>query len=180
MRFLLLSGVGVWLSAWFAVSVAAQFSDRAGDLFPRSKRLGLIPLWTFFAPHPGVHDLHLLYRDRLRTGEVREPSYVPTIDSRRLRHSLWNPEKFRNKVLSDLADSLVEQYSHLVKEGRDVRVIMLSTSYLVMANLAMKMPRPAEVVARQFILARDKTFEASPAREVVFLSEFHRFDEGGR
>lgn len=175
----LLSGACIWLSMWFIVSIAAQFSDRAGDHFPRSKHLGLIPLWTFFAPSPGVHDLHLLYRDKLRGGGVRETCCVPTIGRRCLRHALWNPEKFRNKILSDLAESLVTQYAQIVEERRDVRIIMLSTAYLVMANLAMKMPQPPDVTARQFILARDKTFEPHPAREIVFLSEFHRFHEAG-
>ncbi|WP_412079586.1 hypothetical protein ACLF6K_39305 (plasmid) [Streptomyces xanthophaeus] len=96
-----------------------------------------------------------------------------------MRHTLWNPEKFRNKILSDLAESLATQYAQIVKEGRDVRVIMLSTAYLVMANIAMTMPKSPDVVARQFILARDKTFEAHPEREIVFLSEFHRCDETG-
>ncbi len=179
MDYLLLSGVCIWLSAWLAVSIVAQFSDRVGDYFPRSKRLGLIPLWTFFAPNPGVHDLHLLYRDKLKGGGVREAYCVPTIDRRCLRHSFWNPEKFRNKILSDLAESLVVQYAQIVKDQRNVRIIMLSTAYLVLVNLAMKMPRSPDVVARQFILARDKTFESHPAREIIFLSEFHRCHEVG-
>jgi hypothetical protein len=168
-------GVCGFFVAWFAVSVASQFSDRVGDRFPRMAVLGLVPLWTFFAPRPGMHDMHLLYRDRLIDGSLGESSYVPLIEARRWYHAVFNPQKFRNKVFSDLADSLITQHHTLIARGEGVRVVMLSTPYLMMLNLVMRMPRTPYGEARQFIIARSKSFDPAADRALVFLSEFHHY-----
>ncbi len=173
----LVIGIAVHLSfiAWFTVSVASQFSDNVGDRFPRIKTLGLIPLWTFFAPRPGMHDMHLLYRDKLGDGGLGPASYVPTIEGRCWYHVIWNPRKMHNKVLSDLTDSLgLLSLKMLDDRKENSRAIMLSTPYLTLVNLVMRMPQPRASTARQFILVRDRSFGPDPDRAVVFLSEFHR------
>jgi hypothetical protein len=167
--------VSMAFGAWFALSVAAQFSDDVHARVPRLSSLGLVPSWTFFAPRPGVDDVHLLYRDRREDGSIGVPAYVPTIEDRRWHHGFWNPGKYGNKVFTDLTSALRAQLRLVRQDDLDLRVIMLSTPYLVMVHLVMAMPRPPDAVARQFLLANTTSLRADPRREIVFVSEFHAF-----
>ncbi len=173
-----LIGVAVWLSLvfWFIISVISQFVDRLGARFPRMCAFGMIPRWTFFAPRPGTDDMHLLYRDELADAAIGDLAYVPTIDGRRWYHVIWNPKKYHNKIFCDLASSLRSQLRDIRDGYRDSRIIMLSTPYIMMMHMAMRMPRPPCAVARQFILVRDQAFTTDPDRAVIFLSEFHQFE----
>jgi hypothetical protein len=163
-------------SIWFVISVASQLSDRVNQIFPWMSMFALIPAWTFFAPTPGVHDLHMLYRDRLADGMESALSYVPTIPRRRLFHGLWNPDKYDNKIISDCFDSLLDQLRIINENDRDPRLILLSTPYLMLLNIAMNMPSSSDAVARRFIIAQDAQFAPKVEREILFISEFHRFD----
>jgi len=165
-----------YLILWFIVCIVSQFLDRVGMHFPRMSAMGLIPCWTFFAPRPGMDDTHLLYRDKLGNAGLGKLTYVPTIEDRRWYHAVWNPQKIQNKVFSDLTSSLRSQVRMVMQEDRDVRIVMLSTPYIMMVNLAMQMPRSPAATARQFILARSNSFGSTPGREILFLSEFHRFE----
>lgn len=178
MKLMVECSIYLCLAVWFAISIVAQFSDQVGDWFPRTASLGLIPLWTFFAPRPGMHDTHLLYRDRLRNGKIGSLSCVPSTEKRRWYHAIWNPGKYRNKVVADLNDSLMQYLARVAMQDRDIRVVVLSNPYLILANLVMQMPCPEEAEARQFILARDKNFGSDPGgRELVFMSSFHPLTE---
>lgn len=165
----------VAFGAWFTLSVAAQFSDGVHARVPRLSALGLVPSWTFFAPRPGVDDVHLLYRDRREDGSIGPPAFVPTIEDRRWYHGVWNPGKYPNKVFTDLTSALRAQLRLVRQDDLDLRVVMLSTPYLVLLHLVMRMPRPPDVVARQFLLANTTSLRGDPEREIVFTSEFHGF-----
>ena len=161
---------------WFAISVASQFSDKVAAAFPRMSMFALIPTWTFFAPRPGVHDLHLLYRDRTAAGTEYTVSYIPTIAARRWFHALWNPYKYHNKIVSDCSSSLLEQLHLLKKNSREPRIILLSTPYLMLLNIVMRMPSSRGAVARQFIIAQNTQHPSRRERDILFISEFHKFD----
>jgi hypothetical protein len=177
MELVLEIAVCLWFMAWFAISVASQFSDRVCDRFPRMATLGLIPFWTFFAPRPGVHDLHLLYRDKLSDGGCGTTLYVPTIEGRRWYHAIWNPKKFHSKVVDDLAAALHVQFVEIQRNANNLRILTLSTPYLMLVNLVMRMPRPPGATARQFILALNSSCGPAPNRAILFVSEFHHFAE---
>lgn len=176
----MLDAVGITIStlyiAWFAISVAAQVSDRVSAEFPRMSMFALVPHWTFFAPRPGVHDVHLLYRDRSATGENGTVSCVPTIRRRRLFHAIWNPRKYNNKIVSDCSDSLFDELLYLEKHSRDPRTVLLSTPYLMLLNIAMSMPLSVGAVARQFIIAQSVQCGSRIDREIIFVSEYHKLD----
>jgi hypothetical protein len=174
---LLAWAVAALFSAWFAISVASQLSDSVGTYFRRLSSLGLVPCWTFFAPRPGVDDIHLLYRDRLADGTIAKPTYVPTIEHRRWYHGIWNPNKFHNKVFYDLTSALRVQLRTIRKENFDPHTIMLSTPYIMMLHLVMRMPRPPDATARQFILANTRSKKADPEHAIIFLSGFHHFQK---
>ncbi|MFQ6395145.1 hypothetical protein ACLMAJ_16975 [Nocardia sp. KC 131] len=164
-------------SIWLALSVASQIiPDRVHAMFPRLSVFGLIPAWTFFAPRPGVHDIHLLYRDRSADGTVTGVMYIPTIPGRRWFHFIWNPRKYENKILADCIASLFEQLHALKKSDRDLRAILLSSSYLTLLNIVMHMPPSSGAEARQFVIAENARGRRLNDRHISFISEFHRFE----
>lgn len=167
--------IGLLFFAWFVLSVASQVWQSPRLRFPWLDALGLIPQWTFFAPRPGMHDVHLLYRDRLRDGRVTRISYIPMIEARRLSHAIWYPRKYRNKVLADVVISLGRQIAELKRAERDIRILMLSPSYLMALHLVMQMPRPVDAQARQFILAQHRSLGSDPDPHLLFMSNFHQF-----
>jgi hypothetical protein len=168
--------VSLVLISWLMVSVLAQLFDGLGARLSFASKFGLIPAWRFFAPRPGMDDMHLLYRDRHINQMIGTARCVRTIDDRRWYHLVWNPKKFHNKVLSDQCRSLRRHLRHINQEGFDSRVIMLSTPYIVILHLVMRMPHRPDAEARQFILATEKSFAEDPDQQIVFMSEFHRFD----
>jgi hypothetical protein len=168
--------VSLLLIGWFAASVSAQVFQGVHDRLWFVSRFGLIPSWRFFAPRPAMDDTHLLYRDRFRTQVIGPPHCVSTIEDRRWHHLFWNPQKFHNKVFTDLCQSMRRHLRQINQDSVDSRVIVLSTPYLVLLNLVMRMPRPPDVEARQFILVTEKSFAEDPDRKIVFVGEFHRFE----
>jgi len=165
------------LGCWFAISVASQVFEDLGSRLPWLSGLGLVPCWTFFAPRPGMSDMHLLYRDKFSDNRPSGLTVVPTIEERRWYHATWNPAKFHNKIFSDLTSSLRRQLREITSKKRDLRAIMLSTPYIMMVHFVMRMPRPADAIGRQFILVTDKGFELDRERVILFMSEFHHFDK---
>lgn len=164
------------LAGWFIVSVLAQLFDGVGTRVPFASTFGLIPSWKFFAPRPRMHDMHLLYRDRF-TNQTGTLCCVDTIEDRRWYHLVWNPKKFHNKMFNDIAASLRSSLRYIESEDLDTRIIMLSTPYIVMLHQVMRIPHRPDAEARQFIIATDKSFEEDPDHKIVFISEFHRFDD---
>ena len=57
--------IAVFFGAWAMLSALNQFGH--GRLIRPVKQrdlFSLIPIWTFFAPRPGITDFNLVYRDR--------------------------------------------------------------------------------------------------------------------
>lgn len=105
------------LAAWFLVSLLAQAA--AWDSAPKSVKaianwflesdvFSIIPSWNFFAPNPGTTDYHLLYRDKLESGELSVWREIPIDKEPSLLRAVWNPRKRKSKVLSDVV-SVVNQ-----------------------------------------------------------------------
>src|SRR5215210_3051032 len=114
---------------WVAATVANQFHSwcpawlRAVDVF------GLIPVWTFFAPNPGMTDYYLLYRDRLPGGSFdnwRKVELKPSENGFRL--ALWNPAKRKHKALSDMVSSLIR----LANQSRSEALV--TVPYILILN----------------------------------------------
>lgn len=89
---------------WLAASAAGQFGARSRWL--RARALGWsLPEWRLFAPDPGDHDFHLVYRCRLSTGECGEFE-MAAIYSRAPLRPIWNPEARKQKMLRDTVRAL--------------------------------------------------------------------------
>lgn len=164
-----------FFAAWFAISVVTHVSSGLNVRMWPAQRLGLVPHWNFFAPNPGVHDLHLLYRDVMNSGETSALGFVDVIEARRWYHAVWHPRKYRNKVVSDVTLALQTMAREIHEQGGDQRALLLSSAYVVAVHLVMRMPRAPDARARQFILARHSSYGRDPEHDVIFLSEFHPF-----
>ena len=99
------------LTIWFVASVVVQLNvwEGAPPAVHRNVRvihtldvLGAVPSWNFFAPNPGTTDYHLLYRDRLDSGEISDWREAPIDKESTLLKAIWNPGKRKSKVLADV------------------------------------------------------------------------------
>ena len=92
--------------------------------------LGLIPIWTFFAPNPGMTDYYLLYRDRLPDGSLDNWRKVDLKKSENgLRLALWNPTKRKHKALTDMVSALTRVANH-----RAIEALIVTVPYILILN----------------------------------------------
>jgi hypothetical protein len=156
---------------WGAATVANQFHSwcpiwlRAVDIF------GLIPVWTFFAPNPGMTDYYLLYRDRLPDGSFDNWRTVDLKKSENgLRLALWNPTKRKHKALSDIVSSLVRLARHGESE-----TLIVSVPYILILNLITSRPHSLGANGTQFMVLEHGGFSGEPERSrVLVMSGIHR------
>jgi hypothetical protein len=172
-------GLAAFFAAWFVLSVVVHLRDGIRAHLLRFEVWGVIPRWNFFAPRPGVHDVHLLFRDVDHDGEAGDLAYVPMIGPRRWYHVVWHPDKYRAKVVSDIAATLQEVSRHTHESDGDPRLLMFTQSYVLALHLTMQMPREPAARARQFVLARHRAFRGEAEHQVLFFSNFHPFEGPG-
>src|ERR1700686_2969061 len=84
---------------WLAATIAIQFHSSCPHWLRAVNVFWLIPVWTFFAPNPGMTDYYLLYRDRLPDGSFDNWRKVELKNSPNgFRVALWNPTKRKHKT----------------------------------------------------------------------------------
>jgi hypothetical protein len=166
---------GVLLGTLLAASTLHQLRPRWWNPVARLDALNLLPRWSFFAPNPGRHDLHLVYRD-FQAGK-RGPWQPIRLDATPSRWRwCWNPARYPRKAMLDLANWLLQAAK---THADQPRAVMLSGPYLgllswVMAQPASQTePRPSH---RQFAVIASQGFGAERRIEVRYLSEIHRVE----
>jgi hypothetical protein len=144
------------------------------SVFHHELLVRIVPRWNFFAPNPGIHDYHLLIRDRSIDGEVGPWISITEFDSSRPWYAcVWNPEKRRKKALFDTTCILVQK-AQLASE-EEMPKLQLSIPYLLIASLVDTRHRSPLSVARQFCLVQRSA--QAPIPLVVFTSAFHSLVE---
>ena len=157
------------LTIWLLLSVLNQFGrSRFRGLRPADP-LQLLPLWTFFAPNPGVHDYYLLYRDK-SDGEPGTWQLAQPTQSRRWTSCLWNPDKVQNKVLSDLVQILAGYHDPPKDHGP---AVMLTLPYLICLTMAISAAPLSPGAFRQFVLARKRGLVTTDELLPILISDFH-------
>ncbi|EIE98540.1 hypothetical protein [Saccharomonospora glauca] len=169
------STLGRWalygtLSLWFGLSVTQQ----TGRPHPLAKRIDptamAIPNWRFFAPTPARHDFNVLYRDRLRNGELTPWREQEITKDRTLRQMLWHPDRRMEKALFDVASELLQSREQIQEAER----IQLTVPYLAMLNfVSYQVEHHPDAVAVQFLIAQSAGHDESVEPTMLFLSEFH-------
>ena len=156
---------------WVAATIANQFHSwyptwlRAVDVF------GLIPIWTFFAPNPGMTDYYLLYRDRLPDGSFDNWRKVEFKESENgFRLALWNPTKRKHKALSDMVSSLIR-----LANRRRSEALIVTVPYILILNFITSRPHSLGTNGTQFMVLEHGGFSGEPERSrVLVLSAIHR------
>jgi hypothetical protein len=156
---------------WGAATIANQFHSwcpiwlRAVDIF------GLIPVWTFFAPNPGMTDYYLLYRDRLPDGSFDNWRKVDLKKSENgLRLALWNPTQRKHKALSDIVSSIVR-----LANNRESETLIVIVPYILILNLITSRPHSLGATGTQFMVLEHGGFSGEPERSrVLVMSGIHR------
>ena len=157
--------------AWFAVSVANQF--RSGALTARMRRhipLGLIPLWTFFAPNPARADSRLIWRAEVG-GSWRDWREVHFGFGSAGTRWLVHPHLISNKAIADLVNSLLRVDARTV--GAD-RSTVLSSSYVALLSIVVDCSASeAGCSAVQFAVVRTSRLGDERGVSLAFVSEVH-------
>jgi hypothetical protein len=163
------AAVVVLYAAWVAATIANQFPTRCPARLRAADVFGLLPVWTFFAPHPGTTDYYLLYRDRLRDGSLdpwREVELKPAENG--LRLALWNPGKRRHKAVSDVVGALLRS------RGRHGEGLVVTVPYILVLNAVTARPHAPGATGTQFMIMEHGGFAAGPERSrVLVLSAIH-------
>lgn len=167
---------------WLVLTVFWQFDycrDRV-RLLRRVNALHILPIWTFFAPRPGMSDTHVVYRDKLGDGTVTEWKEIDLVEARRNFHWLWNPRKRLDKVAVDALSDI-----KMVKNrGEDAGIetetlqqqIKLSKGYLLLMNIAFSHPPIREESRwRQFVVVEASHSTGDRSIQPIFFSPFHAF-----
>lgn len=175
-----------WLAAafflaWFMLSAAWQFRTvREHDVVPGV--LGafrVLPIFTFFAPIPGMADYHIVYRDRDGQGRVSVWREAPVVRRRKVWDFLWNPRKRLHKLVADAINEIKQVRSGLVDGDPDADLmsaqLRLTDGYLSLHNLVSAAPPAIEhSCARQFMFAEALHMTGVRQLAPIFRSPFHK------
>jgi hypothetical protein len=157
-----------FFATWAAVTLVKQFRTRWARAVGRHDPFSLVPLWTFFAPNPGRSDLHLLFRDRLGDGTLSDWIELESAQARRLRSSVWHPEKHRTKAVHDAVSSIgMLRARHVGPE------IMASGAYLMLLSLVCAANGLPDARQRQFVVVATEQTAPDKQPKLRLKSPFH-------
>ena len=161
--------IGILLSVWFVLSIVNQFSPRWFTFIQQFDRLGLLPIWTFFAPNPGQTDYHMIYRNMYADGSCSEWAEVEIPTRNGLVASVWNPDKRIVKAIDDAVAGLIQ----LMREKGERSEFLLSFSYLFLLNFVSAVNKDNDAASRQFAIVETRGLNRTETPSLLFVSEFH-------
>ena len=156
------------LLLWFVLSVLVQFKNKLANAIKSRDGLSCIPIWTFFAPNPGIADVQLLYRDVLCDDQLASWQEMPGLTGFSIP-GLWNPKKRAVKCLGDMVGMLQKSVGKCPTSSQ----ICLTIPYVTVLQYVSAFPRPGLSTATQFVLLKTKGYHAEYKHRVVFISNFH-------
>jgi len=159
-----------FFGTWFIISVLNQAFPKVKNKVSVIDPFSLIPQWNFFAPNPGMHDFHLLYRDKLKDGSITELKEFPICEARKLINIFWNPNKRESKVLSDIVVNFTE-ISIRFPDNDSASII--SIPYLIILSQISQSHYTESATHRQVIIVQFEGYKNSKPPDIVFTSAFH-------
>jgi hypothetical protein len=162
----------VLFSVWVIATLAAHWSDSWAVAIGRFDPFALVPTWKFFAPNPGTTDYHLVFRDRLASGELTPFREVPALNpARDLFAWAWYPRRRLCKAVTDAVVNLLRDAERA--EPGEPGLYKLTVAYLTLANYVSGLPASAEAQSRQFLILASFGYEEALGPILVFTSDFH-------
>lgn len=151
---------------WLALTLPYQYTPWSRRL-SRMDLFGLLPRWTFFAPNPATRDLHLVVRDKLKSGVLTGWREIQFSEPRNVLEALWHPSKRPRKAVGDAAHSL-----KAIAREREMW-LPGSLPYLMILNCCLNgAPTTKNVIARQFAIV-ETTGRKDRILWILYSSQFH-------
>lgn len=151
-------------------TVAGSHTNPTLDRVHQLDRTGvLLPNWRFFAPEPGRHDHHVLYRTIGESGPTPWDEVWP-ITPRRWLHTAWFPGRRREKGLFDISVQIVR-----LVEQVEVRHLPRTAPYRTLAGFVAERVRAGCAGAAlperfQFALVKFSGLDDTEEPEYVLVS----------
>lgn len=168
---ILTAGVALLFGAWLIASLPNQFRWRWWDRVARYDQLGLLPRWTFFAPNPGRHDVHVIYCDIIEA-QIGTWQEIDHLSSPMATRWLWSPDRFGRKAVTDAANAVVRAAGQ--HEASDARAIQLDPAYLqILCWVQNDRQESIEGTLCQFALVRTQLDLPGRPLNILFVSFDH-------
>jgi hypothetical protein len=152
-------------------TVLRQLPAISSSRLLRWDSLGILPGFSFFAPHPGSHDYVLVYRTG-RNGVVggwRDPF---RLTRRRASTAIWNPSKRLRKAIIDVAGALAHE---MIDKPRSDPSIILSVPYLLLLDFTSRATPPSATHV-QFAIMTSASGRDKSEVDLLVLSELHEVE----
>jgi hypothetical protein len=161
-------------AAWLLLTLASQTAFKWNIRIFRTDIFHLIPVWTFFAPNPGVSDYNLLLRIRLSNGDLTCFTPIPLRSRKNIGMALFNPNRRLQKALHDHAQTITMQVAggQLNEENKDN--IQLTFNYISILNYCAKLPSVAGSSSLQFMILESFGYHELQEPQLILNSGFHK------
>ncbi len=136
----------------------------------------LLPVWTFFAPNPGITDYKLLYRIRKKDGHVSKFKNINLNQRKSILNAFWNPDKRSQKALSDLVQELKQFIFNNEISDENQNLIKLTLGYITILNYCTGLEKTNDNDADsvQFMILETYGFFEKKDPVLILNSEFHK------
>jgi hypothetical protein len=135
----------------------------------------VLPLWTFFAPNPGVSDYHLLYRTRNGKGDISSFINIRLRNKKNFMNAIWNPPKRSQKALNDFAQEIKRQIAVHNLDDESQHLLKLSLSYIAILHYCTEINRGAsDTESVQFMILESFGYFELAEPRLVLNSDFHQ------
>jgi hypothetical protein len=170
-----------FFSTWLLLTIFWQFEFiRSKSNFIRAiNSVNFLPVWTFFAPRPGITDTHLLFRDKFDDNTISDWVEISVFESRKNYHFMWNPLKRYNKLIVD-ALSQVKKLKSIKDEeemnDEDFQIqVRISKGYLILLSIVSKYKKiNNKSMSRQFVIADTSYSSGQRIFTPIMSSPFHK------
>jgi hypothetical protein len=152
---------------------------RKSKLLRAFNTFNILPIWTFFAPKPGVTDMHLVFRDKNENGSFSDWTEVQVFERRKPYHFIWNPLKRNNKLVVDALSQLknlknIQDSEKKEDEDFFQMKLLLSKGYLIILSIVVNYPHKLpDSQSRQFIVAETSFLNGARHFVPILSSPFH-------
>jgi hypothetical protein len=158
---------------WLILTCANQPVFRSHKWISRYDIFSMVPVWTFFAPNPGVSDFNLLTRVKLTDGAIETFREIQLRGKKKIRTALFNPDRRLQKVLSDHVCTILMQIENQITE-QNQQNIQLTSSYISVLNYCSKLPAAPNACSIQFIILESFGYQESSEPRLILNSAFHK------
>jgi hypothetical protein len=165
--------ISAFYIGWLILTCANQPVFKSHKWINRNDLLRLVPVWTFFAPNPGVSDFNLLSRAKMEDGTITRFQEIPLRSKKEISKGLFNPERRLQKALNDHARSILMQIDNQITD-QNKENIKLTFSYISVLNYCAKLPLAPRAYAVQFVILESFGYQELMEPRLILNSDFHR------